>query len=187
MNKKGKLVVMSAPSGAGKSTICEQILGDFRNLKFSVSYTTRKVRGDEKDGVDYFFISKDEFTRKIDGGFWIEWAKVHDNYYGTSIDYIDGELVKGFNILLDIDVAGAIQILDKFPESVTIFIMPPDIAELRERLTKRGTDSIEIIEKRVKNAGAEMAKKDLYKYIVVNDDLDTAVNKTKSILEKELV
>ncbi len=187
MNKKGKLVIMSAPSGAGKSTICDQVIRDSNSLKFSVSYTTRAVRGDEKDGVDYFFITADAFEKKIETGFWLEWAKVHDNYYGTSIDYINENLNNGFSILLDIDVEGAIQILEKYPESVTIFIMPPDMTELRERLIKRGTDSIDTIDKRIKNAETEIAKKDLYKYIVVNDDLDAAVNEIKSILGKELL
>lgn len=184
-NKKGQLIVMSAPSGAGKSTICRYILKEFDNISFSISYTTRGKRGQEKDGVDYFFTEKEDFRKKIDEGFWLEWAMVHGNYYGTSLKYVNDEIDQGKSILLDIDVAGAKQILEKYPDALTVFIMPPDLDELRKRLEGRGTDSAEVIDKRMKNAKDEIRQKDIYKYCIVNDDLDTAVDEFKSILNKE--
>jgi guanylate kinase len=133
--------------------------------------------------VDYFFITPDEFKKNIDEGKWLEWAKVHDNYYGTSQDFIERNLADGRNILLDIDVAGAKQILSRHPHSVTIFILPPSFAALKKRLESRGTDSQETIARRLKNAEIEIAQKHIYQHHVVNDSLDDALEQLSGIIE----
>jgi guanylate kinase len=178
----GRLFVVSAPSGAGKSTICEALLERIPSLKYSVSYTTRSPRGEEKNGRDYHFVSKAEFLAGIQRNSWAEWAEVHGNYYGTSADVIDGFLRKGNDVLLDIDVQGARQILKRYPDSVTIFIMPPSAEILRERLVRRGTDSPEAIERRLKNAETEMAQKGVYRHVIVNDDLNKAVAAVSAVI-----
>jgi guanylate kinase len=181
--RAGRLFVVSAPSGAGKTTLCAAARKKLPDLVYSVSSTTRAPRDGEREGEDYFFISEDRFRAGIDSGQWAEWARVHDNYYGTSARFIDRHLEAGRDVLLDIDVQGAAQILQRYPRAVTIFIMPPSISELRRRLTARGSDSAAVIEKRMHNADAEMARKDMYRYIVVNDDLNSAIARFVSILK----
>ncbi|MBF0201599.1 MAG: guanylate kinase [Desulfamplus sp.] len=171
---RGTVLVVSAPSGAGKSTLCTMMLNRFPGLSYSISHTTRPPRGNEKSGIDYHFISEEEFKRRIDRNLWAEWAMVHGNFYGTSREMLERSLSRGDNVLLDIDVQGAGQIVKAFPEAVTIFIMPPSLEVLEERLRKRGTDSEDTIQKRLLNAEAEMAGRDFYKYVVVNDDLADA-------------
>src|SRR6056297_1461094 len=173
---KGCLFIVSAPSGAGKSTLCQAVRERFPDLVYSISFTTRSPRAGEKDGVDYFFISPSEFEARIGRGDWVEWAKVHGHYYGTSADFLNQQLSAGRRVLLDIDVAGAKQILNRFPESVTIFIMPPSLDALRRRLETRGTDDAESIEKRLVNAEKEIAEKDFYRHVIVNDRLDAAID-----------
>lgn len=168
---KGRLFIISAPSGAGKTTLCRAIRERLPALRYSISHTTRAPRPGERNGVDYFFISFDAFQQKIKENAWAEWAEVHGNYYGTSAAFINRHLALGHDILLDIDVKGARQILSHYPESITIFIMPPSMTVLRERLTGRGTDSEETIRRRLANAEQEMAQKHLYKHVVVNDSL----------------
>lgn len=182
----GKLFVISAPSGTGKTTMIEKVLNRFENLYYSVSHTTRSPRKNERSRLDYFFISPEEFELKINQNYWLEWAKVHDHYYGTSKEFVKHSLEKGKNILLDIDVQGAQQIMGSGVDIVSIFIMPPCLKILSQRLKNRNTDSKEVIARRLENAKTEIAQKDLYKYIVVNDDLDKAVNKFCQILEKEM-
>ena len=174
--KKGRLFIVSAPSGAGKTTLCKALLDHFPDMRYSVSSTTRKPRPGEKHGVDYFFISKEAFINRIEKGQWAEWALVHENYYGTSADFINDQLSSGNDVLLDIDVQGALQIIKRYSESITIFIMPPDVEELKERMVLRGSDSMEVIEKRLANAEREMDKKDLYQHIIVNDRLEEALS-----------
>ncbi len=186
MTGTGKLFVISAPSGAGKTTLIREVLKKFKNLSYSVSHTTRRPRGNEQDGIDYFFINKEEFEQKIGQGIWLEWAKVHDNYYGTSKEFVKNCLDRGENLLLDIDVQGAEQIINSDLSSVTIFILPPSFDILSQRLENRGTDSKKVIAKRLANAKEEMDKKNLYQYTLVNDDLKNAVNKLCSIFKKEL-
>lgn len=181
-SENGNIFIISAPSGAGKTTLCNAILKKFPNLKYSISHTTRKPRTNESDGVDYFFITSDEFKQNIKNNTWAEWAQVHDHFYGTSAQFIDRHLSAGKNILLDIDVNGARQILRRYPDSVTIFIMPPTFETLSQRLKHRGTDSDEIIAKRLKNAKTEIAQKDFYKHIVVNDSLPEAVEMLSAII-----
>lgn len=181
---KGHLFIISAPSGAGKTTIVRAVLDRFADMLYSISYTTRKPRNGEQDGIDYNFISRDDFKKRIDGGEWAEWAEVHGNNYGTSAEILDNGLASGRNILLDIDVQGTIQILERYPDSITIFIMPPSLETLGKRLELRGTDSKADIARRLVNAEKEMAKKDLYRHIVVNDQLSEAIEKLISIIEK---
>jgi guanylate kinase len=172
---KGRLFVVSAPSGAGKTTLCRAALERLPGLHYSVSYTTRRPRSGEQDRIAYHFISKEEFVRGINSGRWAEWAEVHGHYYGTSAAFIDRELKSGHDILLDIDVQGAMQIKKRFADSVTIFIMPPSKEVLAERLRNRGSDSSADIDRRLKNAEAEMASRDRYRHVLTNDRLEIAI------------
>ncbi len=174
MTDRGHLFVVSAPSGAGKSTLCNAVRERFPDIHYSVSATTRPPRPGETDGVDYHFVTEAEFQEGIERGRWAEWAVVHGNYYGTSAEGLRETLEAGADILLDIDVQGAKQIVERFPEAVTIFIMPPSLETLRERMTSRGTDSPEVIDRRVDNARAEMAARDRYRHVIVNDNLPDA-------------
>ncbi len=182
--KKGALFVVSAPSGAGKTTLCNMMRKRFPDIAYSISHTTRPPRKGEKNGVDYYFISKDEFETRIKNRRWVEWAKVHDNYYGTSLDFIESSVNKGKILLLDIDVQGAKQIKSAFPDAVTIFIMPPSFEVLENRLKERGTDGDEVIARRLENALAEMEEKAFYDHVIVNDDLDTAEKEMGEIFIK---
>jgi len=179
----GRLFVISAPSGAGKTTLRKAALERFKKIRYSTSYTSRQPRAGEIDHVDYHFISKAEFKRGIETGRWAEWALVHGNYYGTCAVFIDKELAAGRDILLDIDIQGTVQILKRFPASITIFIMPPSLDELKKRLEERGTDSQVVIQRRMNNAKAEMARKDMYRHIVVNDRLQIATAELIALIE----
>jgi guanylate kinase len=149
-----------------------------------VSHTTRPPRPGEQDGVDYFFISTEAFQERLRDNRWAEWARVHDNFYGTSADFLEDQAAAGRDVLLDIDVQGARQILARYPgRSVAIFIMPPSLAVLEERLTGRSADSPEQIEKRLRNAADEMAQKDMYHHVIVNDRLAEAIDTLASLIE----
>ena len=182
---QGRLFIISAPSGTGKTTLCRAIRELFPELRYSVSYTTRPPRTGEQEGQDYFFISANEFKNNIQRNTWAEWAQVHDHFYGTSAEFIDRHLSQGHDILLDIDVNGTRQILSRYPDSVTIFILPPTFKALEERLLKRGTDSAQTIIRRLKNAEMEMAQKGMYKHIVINDRLTDAINALAAIIRSE--
>ncbi len=171
---QGSLFIISAPSGAGKTTLCNAVLEYFPDMRYSISYTTRKSRAGEQDHIDYHFISKGEFKKGIESDRWAEWAEVHGNYYGTSAEFIARELSAGKDILLDIDIQGTMQILKRFPGSITIFIMPPSVDILRKRLEKRDTDSEAVIERRLQNAEAEMTQKGRYRHLIINDRLEVA-------------
>ena len=181
---KGCLFIVSAPSGAGKSTLCQAVRERFPDLVYSISFTTRAPRVGEEDGVDYFFISTAEFEKRIQQEDMAEWAKVHGHYYGTSASFLNQYLSAGRRVLLDIDVEGTRQIIKLFPDSVTIFIMPPSLGVLRERLEKRGADDPEAINKRLAAAKAEIAQKDLYQHIIVNDQLDDAIEAFCDIISR---
>ena len=183
-NRPGLLFILSAPSGAGKSTLCNALQDRFPDLLYSVSYTTRPPRQGERNGVDYHFIANDEFEKGIARGRWAEWAEVHANYYGTSAETLDRELEGGRDILLDIDVQGTRQILIKYPAAITIFILPPSMEVLRERLESRRTEGPANIAVRLKNARKEISQKHLYQHAVVNDRLENTVAELIAIFEK---
>ncbi|MCD6184713.1 MAG: guanylate kinase [Deltaproteobacteria bacterium] len=178
----GQLFIISAPSGAGKTTLCKIILDRFPDLLYSVSFTTRQPRQGEKDGKDYHFITKEEFLSGIKKEMWAEWAEVYGNYYGTSAYFLNNAIAKGENVLIDIDVQGASIMLQLYPDSVTIFIQPPSIDVLKSRLKKRGTDSEETIKKRMAAVEQEIAQQHLYTYTVINDDLSKAAEELTSIV-----
>ncbi len=184
MKIEPKLYIISGPSGAGKSVLCKKLLEQDSNFIFSVSYTTRKPRAFEIEGKDYFFISKQEFADGIKKNRWLEWAKVHDNYYGTCANFVQSGLDKKNNILFDIDSQGAEQIIKIYPNAVTIFIMPPSNVELESRLKKRGTDNAETIKKRLFNAAEEIEKRVIYKHIIINKQLDKAFERLCAITNK---
>jgi len=185
MKRQGVLYVISAPSGAGKTSLCKEIIDIFPGLRHSVSYTTRPIRTGEQDGKDYRFVSRQEFDRMIGEGAFAEWAEVHGNRYGTSIAALDACRKGGEDILLDIDCQGAKQIREKYGEGVFIFILPPSMDELRRRLLHRNTDTSEIIENRLRNAEGEIREASWYDYIVVNDDFVRALEQLKSIVDAE--
>jgi guanylate kinase len=182
--KRGHLFIISAPSGAGKTTLVKAALEQFTDMLYSISYTTRKPRADEQNGVDYHFVSKQDFKKGIKKGHWAEWAEVYGNYYGTSAEFLEKSLSSGYDILLDIDVQGTLQILKHYPDSVTIFILPPSMNTLRKRLEMRASDSMAVIEKRLVNARKEMAQKKMYRHIIVNDKLPEAIEELSDIFKK---
>jgi len=182
--KSAHLFIIAAPSGGGKTTLCREVRKRFSDMLYSVSYTTRKLRNGEQEGVDYHFIDKTDFENRIAAGKWAEWALVHGHYYGTSADFLDKGLSNGRDILLDIDVQGTRQILERYPESITIFILPPSLDALAQRLELRDTDSQESIALRLKNAEKEITQKDLYRHEIVNDRLPEAVARLTAIVER---
>ena len=180
----GHLFILSAPSGAGKTTLRLALLKQIADLQYSVSYTTRQPRKGEQNGSDYYFITKDEFEKGIAEDRWAEWAIVHGSYYGTSAVFLDNCLSTGRDVLLDIDVQGTAKIIKRYPDSITIFIMPPSIEVLKERLQSRATDGEEAIRLRLKNAEAEMARKKMYRHIIINDQLSDAVSELTSLINQ---
>lgn len=173
--KKGAILIISGPSGCGKSTLLKEVYKDIDNYYFSISTTTRAPRVGEVNGVDYFFVSKEEFEEDIKNDDFLEYAKVHDNYYGTSLKPINKALDEGKLVIFDIDVQGHEIVRNKIDSLVTsVFITTPSLNVLEERLNSRNTDSIEIIEKRIKNAKAEVEFFQDYDYLIINDDLQTA-------------
>ena len=185
MAEKGILIVVSAPSGTGKGAIIEKLLKDDKNISHSVSATTRTPRKGEKDGVSYYFINKPEFEEMISKGELLEWDEYCDNYYGTPKKYINEITSKGGDVILDITVAGAVNIKKECPEAVMIFVLPPSIIELERRITGRGTDSPKSIKNRLDYAYAEFKHVDNYEYVVVNDDLEIAVKEVENIVTAE--
>jgi guanylate kinase len=185
MKRRGILYVISAPSGAGKSTLCRELLDIFQELRHSVSSTTRSARPGEVEGRDYHFVSREEFLRMIEAGEFAEWAEVHGNLYGTSLKTLQKCREDGIDLILDIDCQGAAQLKEKQVEGVNIFILPPSYKELRSRLEGRGSDSPDVIEKRLVNAEDEIRQAGWYDYIVVNDVFSRAVEDLKSIVIAE--
>ncbi len=180
------LIVISAPSGGGKSTILDRVLDEFDNMQYSISATTRDPRGDEKNGVDYLFLSVDEFEKKIEEDNFLEYANVFGNYYGTSKEFIFDCFDKGQYVIMDIDVQGCLKLTQTDCPMIKIFIIPPSVKELEHRLRTRGTDSEDVIVKRLKTAEHEISLIDKYDYLVINDDLEKAVFAVKNIIWAEM-
>lgn len=184
-NNKGLLIVVSGPSGAGKDTICQKLIKENSNIWMSVSMTTRKPRPLEKDGIDYFFVSSEEFENKINDNTFLEYASYNDNYYGTPKDKVEEKLNEGKDVILVIDINGAINIKKIIPSALFIFIMPPDMETLKNRLIGRKTESKDKVVKRFITAYNEVNNYKKYNYVVVNDKVEDAVNKVKSIIQSE--
>ena len=183
---RGNLIVISGPSGCGKGTICSKLLKDNPDLFLNVSMTTREPRLGEVDGVNYYFVSKDEFLDKIDAGCMLEYAVVYNgNYYGTPKEEVEKKLNEGIDVILEIEIEGAAQVNEAMPEGVFIFIMPPSMRELKRRLIKRNTETKEQIIERFKRAYKEINEVNKYNYIVINDDVDSAVSKVEAIIKAE--
>ena len=186
MERRGIMLVISSPSGTGKSTIARNLLSKNDNLKMSVSVTTRERRGSEIDGTHYHFISEREFERLKETDAMLEWAPVHGNFYGTPRDPVENSMAAGEDMLFDIDYQGGLQLMEKArTDVVSIFLLPPSMAELKSRLDRRAEDDPETIAKRLKNAKEEIPHWRDYDYVVVNEDLDDAFQKVQSILNAE--
>ncbi|MGD8369376.1 MAG: guanylate kinase [Desulfobacterales bacterium] len=178
----GRLFILSAPSGAGKTTLCRALRSRYPDLGYSISYTTRPPRSGERDGVDYHFISTARFEEGIQNARWAEWAQVHGHFYGTAADELQKAIERGTDVLLDIDVQGTRQLLTRFPDAVTVFIMPPSLEELRRRLEARGAESRSVIDRRLAAAEEEIRSRGLYRHVVVNDQLQKATDELLTLV-----
>ena len=180
---EGKIIIIVAPSGSGKSTLINKVRDDFKDLEWSVSFTTRPQREGEVDGVAYNFISKEDFEKRRDENEFLEWAVVHQNYYGTSKLFVESKLKEGINVLLDLDVQGVDSFKEYFGDKArAIFISPPSIEALKSRLMGRGTDNMDVINVRLENARKELLRKNDFDYCVVNDDIERAYGELKSVM-----
>ena len=185
MSEKGKLIVISGPSGAGKSTVVFKAIEGRKDICFSISATTRKPRPGETDGVEYFFVDLERFQEMVDNDELLEHAEYVANRYGTPRRYVEEQLSKGMNVILDIEVQGARQVNEKMPDAVKIFIIPPSLDELKRRLEGRGTDTARAIEARLIRARQEYEEADFYDYIIINDDADVAAQEFNAIITAE--
>lgn len=185
MTQQGILIVISGPSGTGKGTICRELLRSQPNLNYSISATTRAPRPGEVNGENYWFISREEFENMIKNDALLEYAKVYENYYGTPRHHVLDLLKSGKDVVLEIDIQGAMQVKEKFPQGVYIYILPPSLEELANRIYKRGTDSPEAIKNRLGCVMSELSCAYHYHYFVVNDEIDRAVQKVASIITAE--
>jgi guanylate kinase len=184
-HERGLIYIVSAPSGAGKTSLCNELIDIFSNLRHSVSYTTRPARLGEVDGKDYFFVSSQEFERMVAANEFAEWAEVHGNFYGTAVQTLNECTDQGTHVILDIDCQGARQLKSRYQDAVYIFILPPSFEELRKRLEGRNSDAAEVIERRMRVAAHEVAQSAWYDYLVVNDEFPVALEKLKSIIIAE--
>ncbi len=185
MEREGILYIISAPSGAGKTSLCNELIDIFPDLRHSVSYTTRAARPGEQHGKDYFFVSEQEFESMVAGGGFAEWARVHGNFYGTAVKTLEEYRSQGIDVVLDIDCQGARQLKSRYSDAVYTFILPPDYRELRRRLKGRNSDTAEVIEQRLQVAVDEVKESAWYDYLVVNDDFSRALEALKSIIIAE--
>ncbi|MBZ4652775.1 MAG: Gmk [Peptococcaceae bacterium] len=183
--KKGLLIVISGPSGVGKGTICRELFNHYNDIVYSVSTTTRKPRPGEVEGRHYFFTTEEEFKKLIAQDAFLEWAQVYGNYYGTPRQYVEEILQAGKDCILEIDIQGALQVKQKMPEGIFIFVVPPSLQELIRRITCRGTEDPSEIEKRMSQVSEEMSHLQDYDYIVVNDEVPSAVEKVRAIIVAE--
>jgi guanylate kinase len=185
VRRKGLLIVVTGPSAVGKGTICRALLAENPNIRFSVSCTTRKPRPGEVHGVEYFFLSHEEFKAKIDAGEFLEWAEVYGNYYGTLKSYVDEVTENGHDIILDIDRVGARSVRETYPDAVWVFVIPPSMEALRQRIAARGSESPEAVARRLAEAPKWIEEGLNYDYVIINDDLQRAVQQLRSIIEAE--
>lgn len=185
MKREGILFVISAPSGAGKTTLCKEVIDIFPNLRHSVSYTTRPARPGEVHGRDYFFISLEEFKRMVAAEEFAEWAEVHGNFYGTALKTLEEYKASGIDVILDIDCQGAHQLKKRYHGAVYLFVLPPSYQELRRRLDNRSSDAPEVIDRRIEAAAGEIRESRWYDYIIINDVFTKAVEELKSVLIAE--
>ena len=180
--RQGNLIIVSGPSGAGKSALVAGVMRSMTHIQFSVSFTTRAPRGNEKDGVEYYFVDRDAFQALIRDDALLEWAEVHDNYYGTSKKFVDDLLENGEDVILDIDVQGAQTIRRKRPSTISVFVLPPSYQVLRERLERRSLDEGLVIKQRLKRACNEIRCYKEYDYLIVNEDLELSIRKLDAII-----
>ncbi len=185
VSRQGVPMVVSAPSGGGKTTLCHRLIESLGGVEFSVSHTTRKSRPGERDGVDYHFVGAESFDGLVKEGAFLEWAWVHGNRYGTTRIEADSRLNRGIDVLFDIDIQGGKQIAERLPGAVLVFVLPPDLATLEERLRRRQSDSTSEIERRLAAARAEIEQATFYTHFIVNDDLDRAMGELKAVLVGE--
>lgn len=185
MGQKPLLLVVSGPSGSGKGTLCRALKEALPELKYSVSVTTRPPRRGEVHGVDYFFVSKEDFLRRLEAGEFLEWAEVYGNYYGTPRATVERWLEEGNDVLLELDVQGALKVKELFPQAVLVFIAPPSLEELGTRIAKRGTESEEDMRKRLSSAGLELEAAKHYDYVIVNDEAERALKELLEIIARE--
>jgi guanylate kinase len=182
MKKKGMIIIVSAPSGAGKTSICDALIKEDKNIVYSVSTTTRQPREGEKNGVEYYFVDDKKFKEMVKKNVFVEWAKVHNYFYGTSKKVLEQTINKGKDILLDIDVQGAVKIKKQYKDALMIFITTPTLKILKQRLIKRNKDSMEVIKTRIENAKKELTYMPKYDYLILNDKLDESIENAKSVI-----
>ncbi|WP_018921307.1 guanylate kinase [Salsuginibacillus kocurii] len=183
--EKGLLIVLSGPAGVGKGTVCRALRETENNINYSVSATTRAPREGEIDGVNYFFKTKDEFKEMIEQNQLLEWAEYVNNYYGTPLPYVEQSLNEGNDIILEIEVQGALKVKERYPEGVFLFLMPPSLKELRERIVGRATESEDLINQRMTVAKEEIEMMKQYDYVVENDEVEEAVKRIEAIVTAE--
>ena len=183
MKNQKKLIILTGPSGVGKGTVVKEILGKEKNISLSISATTREPREGEKEGENYYFLNQEKFKEMIEQNLFLEWAQFAGNYYGTPLSSVDQKIKKGFTVLLEIEVEGAKQIKKKFPESLSIFLLPPDKAELERRIRNRGTEKEEAIKKRLSRANYEISASNQFDFALINNDVDDTTKKIINIIK----
>ena len=183
MNKKGILIILSGFSGVGKGTVVKRLLSDYDNYALSISANTRKPREGEEEGISYFFKSKEKFEKMIEEDAFIEYARYVENYYGTPKAYVQEQLDAGKDVILEIEIQGALKVKEKYPDALMLFLVPPDAQILKNRLLGRGTETAEVVRDRLKRAAQEAREMGSYEYIVVNDDLDTCVKQVHALIQ----
>mgnify|MGYP000062305189 FL=1 len=182
MNQQGILVVVSGFSGAGKGTLMKELLKRYDNYALSVSATTRQPREGEKDGEDYFFVSREYFQQMIEDGRLVEYAQYVNHYYGTPRDYVEKKMAEGKDVILEIEIQGALKVKKRFPDALLIFVTPPSAGELRRRLVGRGTETIEVINARLRRAAEEASGMEAYDYLLINDEIDKCVEQMHQLI-----
>ncbi|MFB3068147.1 MAG: guanylate kinase [Acidobacteriota bacterium] len=183
MSNKGSLIVMSAPSGCGKTSLAKRALREMSDMTFSVSHTTRQPREGEREGVDYFFVSKDDFQKMVEQDAFLEYAHVYGNDYGTSRDFVDAKLDAGYDVLLDLDVQGAAQVKERYPAAILLFVLPPSLEALQRRLRNRGLDDPGVIADRLKIARKVIEYYTNYQFVIINKEIEESLLELKSIIQ----